>query len=434
MNNFFENHLEEIKLITSRSKKESRKSFSRLQKSNQYLLRMRNGETIENEIISVEGINLHQITEEGKVLFANSDRIYLPDVATRLYQNLDNILKSYKSHKVHNDNKFHKGAEETTSQIDYIDLADWDNEYFRNVLNDTYSSVSDEAKERFHIEFTLDSLYSIWNIFNPESKITEFDEFYLVLNYKIFDKEKDVLISDRFKKITNSDIRNKRIDLSGIINFINELNKIHQLKKYQAENVKPHFVFLNDSSLSRVILENFGKLEEDLKVQIKEFESIKLISEKFNKLGLSLHSEKILNTDELMRQKYYGASPQFIPRNISLANNIEPFETEEINIERTLQKIKSHSKSKPFIYVLSFQPSCDFYDENILLIPDLSIYFDGNEFFLLDLNALELLNLEEIKLSDERVQELSKIRSSDIYYGYDMPLYSYLPAKNALIV
>lgn len=437
MNNFFENHLDEIKLITTRSKKESRKSFSRLQKATEYVLKTVNGKICANEIKTIEGINVHQVTDEGKVLLGSSDRVYLPDVATRLYQGLDNILKSYKSHKVHDEELELEYPAENNSRIEYVDLADWENSYLIDTVNNLFTKISSEAKSYFDIEINLDGIFSLWNIYNPNSKIAEFDEFYLVLNYKIYDKEKDILLFDKYKRITNSELRNKRINLDFISDFIESLVEIVKKETADSKKINPDLILFSNSLTSKLLLfllSRKSQFESQFK-NLKEFTNANLMSESFDHFGNELEAEKNLEKASFATRQYkFHSKVHEVPRNLSwgeVENLDNPFEKD---IKEMLLDVSKKHKGKNLVYIISTNSihSSDF-DQSFIINPTLALYFDGKEFKLVNIDLIEIKDFDELQFSDEKFLNLQKHNDLDLYIGLNSPAHSYIAKEKVII-
>ena len=435
MNNFFENHLEEIKIITARSKKEARKSFSRLQKASEYILKIRNENVLENEVKTIEGINVHQLTKDGKVLIGSSDRIYLPDVATRLYQGLDNILKSYKSHKVHNEDIVINSAEDNSNRIEYIDLAEWENEYLKETLVNLYESLSENAKKIFDIEFLLEGLFSIWNIYSPESKNSEFDEFYLILNYKICDKTNDILLANKYKRITNSDLRNKRVNLESIKIFIEELAELISKEKTVLEKISPDLVLFSNELTSQLLLFLLSKKEQFLTEHknLQEFSHSHLINENFDHFGRELNeNNKVDESGFMPRQAKFHSKIHLMPRNLSLGD----FSIQDDNLEQTIKEMlldaaKIYNKKK-FVYIFSTNSinNTDF-DQSFVINPTIALYFDGKESRLVDMNLVEINDFSHLEFSDQKHLNLQK--HSDLYVGLNSPAHSFISKQKVTL-
>lgn len=430
MNNFFENHLEEIQLITSRSKKESRKSFSRLQKKQKFNLTTINGEVTQNEIHILEGINVHQYTDDGKVTLASSDRIYLPDVATRLYQSLDNILKAYKPHKVHIGNETPEHDTENISIIDYIDLSEWDNELFLETLNNLYSSLSQEIKDKYDIEFDLDGNYSIWDIFTPNSQTVEFDEFLLILNYRLSEKGSTKHILDSRISIPAGQVRNKNIKLDKIVSEITIFAKLNDSKDINNFQNTDLVIFAPSLTSSLFLV----SIDQGINLSIPQNE-IKVpgeLTEKYDKYGRSFPEGVLQELDygKNARQSVYHKTPHHFPHSLELKESVE--EEGKDLIENIL---KLHSKKK---FLLLFGSTdllpFDKYHDEMYFSPVFSIYYDGKKFGKANVDYVEVSNPEKIKFSKNTEKVIQRSQDLDLYFRSNLPQYSYINSKEVVLI
>jgi hypothetical protein len=417
MNNFFENHFNEIKLITNRSKKESRKTISRLQKASEYSLELFNNKIIHNQIKIIEGINIDQITYDGKVLYASSDRIYLPDVATRLYQNLDSILKSYKSHKIHKNDHDFEHPNEDESDIQFSDLADWENDFIKEQFFDFFNSLSDNVKEIFNIKFEIEGQFSIWNIFSPENTVIEFDEFYLHYKFTLFEKETSKKIYSNVYKVPNNEIRIKNIDFSKAREEINNLGNFYKNKVgkiYSVENI-----YLDNSVIKNLIIKN--KLRNTTNSLSDAYDSL-LVNEIYDRYGNK-------NTDSvedgfIPRQNKIHGNVYHIPRNIIFNGKNS---TNELSSFDFIQELVN--KKEKFLYIFTDE----FLNEhNLNLInPTIAIYHDGKEISLAELDFLEIDDIENIEFSDIQVKNIMFYdNESRLPVGLHLPLFGRISKKS----
>jgi len=438
MNNFFENHFEEINLITNRSKKESRSTFTRLQKASIYKLESFNEKIFNENIYNLEGINVHQVTEDGKVLLGSSDRIYLPDIATRLYQELDDILKSYKSHKVHSKHSTPISTSENSSNVENIDLYDWDNEYFKELLTKLYESVELNVREKMNIIFELDGYHSLWNIFNPEHKSKEFDEFLLCLNYTVESKDTGETILNKCQKIQVNDIRSKRINFENAVEEINFASNtfLLSLSSKQQDKIKADAVIL-DHGLTSKVLAKLLSVDPDHSIfsESNEKNSYECIKEDYDKFGNQCDDEnKLEEENKILRQSFFYESPKYTFRNFEL--NKKENLIKSTNIQSLLQQILNDYKLQKIIFIggtkdIYFSEDCH---DDIIIEPSIKVYFDGKDLRYLDLDFVEILNPNEINLIGGNSYHLHKRNDSSLFLGMNGFSYSLLPLKNINLI
>lgn len=437
MNNFFENHFEEINLITNRSKKESRISYTRLQKASIYKLQSINSEVVHENIYNLEGINVHQVTDDGKVLFGSSDRVYLPDVATRLYQGLDNILNSYKTHKVHSHIFKPKLDNDNYSNIENIDLSDWETEYFKEVLRNLFEDLSEESKSKFDIYFNLEGVHSLWQIFNPENKSKEFDEFLLTLNYKVEVKETSEIVLNKSKKIKVNDIRSKKMNFDEVVGEIDFAVKtyLNQNKKLEKSKTKPELIVLDSDLTSKVFLKLFNlnpKHKIFNKLGIKEVAEYNCVQESYDKFGNLCEEVAELNEKQNMplRQTIFNSRPCFNYRNFGFANVQELFDEElKKDLNSVIDRISKKFKSKKILMMLGSKESevCNEYCSDVIIQPALQVYFDSGKLNGTDIDFVSISDFDEMNLLAGADYCLNKLLTNNLYVGMSGFSYSVIP-------
>jgi hypothetical protein len=257
MDNHFENNIEEIDQIITRSKKDKSTSIFRIQRSRRLKIVQLNETIKECYVDSLEGVNMHLLSKEGFLIYGASDRMHLPDVITRLYQSLDNLLKANKGHKVQNEITISNLPTETISRIEYLDIAEWDIEYLTSKMNEVYTLVPEGLKEKINLKISLDGNHALWLIANSLGGRSEFDDFVMVLTWEISLKSntsKNLCVS---RIISVSDLRNKKINteevLIDITSYANLL--LTDYKPAALKEVKADAVLL-DSELANVSFYN----------------------------------------------------------------------------------------------------------------------------------------------------------------------------------
>ena len=404
MNNFFENHIKEINSINNKSKKERKTTFSRLQKASVYKLAVINGEIDTEFIKSLEGINLHQITEDGKLLFASSDRVYLPDVATRLYQVLENICKSYKSHRVHNNDFSPESSDQDVENINYIDISNWDNQYFKEVIQEIFNSINSNINKDFNIYIEVEGLCSLWHIINPKGNSIQFDEINIFLNYQIECKNTGNIILNKTISLRPIDIRNKKISIDKIVSNINSLHQIDLISGKNIKDLKPQIIIFDNDLTAEILIKSYQvDLHKEKKKNIKFKDTLNenCISESFDKFGVCRENKKS-NKNYFLRQNYFHKIPSLINRNLKFYHCMrKPFE-ENDSREEIIKKIASEQNANSVLY-LSGSKEINNYLENTVssnsvISPIEIIFFDGKNFESLEIDYFEIPNIDQLKL------------------------------------
>jgi hypothetical protein len=438
MNNFFENHIEEINSITSRSKQESKTTYARLQKGIVYKIRTQNSKIVEEDIFNLEGINVHQFSKDGKVLFGSSDRIYLPDVAIRIYQSLDGLLNSYDTHKVHTtDFKPDRLDNESFSNIEHLELAELDTEYLKNKLENLYSSLPNQLKLETDISLAIEGIYSVWQIHSSENNLKEFDEMILTINYKVESKENNQILINKRKKINLNDLKQKDLDLEDVqreIEFTFD-NYKKKLKIISTEKVQPELIVIDDHIISDLLFK-LSKSDPEHNLfkhfEIEDVEDIENIEERHDKFGNKFSQEKNQKT---LRQSHYSKPAHFINKTFKLNKKAKVSTTQISTIEDIIDILSKKFKSKKILFAFGDKNNIanTDYSNSIILNPAIKFYFDGKGFYQVDADLIEVEDIKAIEFIEDNENHLVKeLMPYNLQLGMNGFAYAVIPTKNNL--
>lgn len=422
MDNFFENHIEEINSVIKKSKKESKISIIRLQKASVYKLESYNGKILNEDIYHLEGLNLHQITEDGKILIASSDRTHLNDIVARLYQEIDDILKSYKSHKVHSSYTPPTLSEKNSSKIKNIDIYDWNNIFLKNTINNLYEAIDKIAREKLNITFRLDGYYALWSIFNQDEKANKFDEYFLYLNFTAESKGSGERILSKNYKINVSEIKNRKVGIEQLVDDINDTlhSYIKSLSLKQTRKFDANVIVLDDS-LTTKILTKLLLLDPNDPIfsQLTDENSIECIEEDYDKFGNQcLERIKIKDGNRILRQCFFYENPRYSFRNIFL-NKKDSNDIQAKNIDLFLQEICDKLNIQKVIF-LKGSKDTHIYDDHfddIIIEPSIKFYFDGKSLKTLDFDYIEIIRPYEINFAAGGSPHIYKLGDSNMLIG-----------------
>jgi hypothetical protein len=428
MDNHFENNIEEINQIIGRSKKDKSTTIFRIQKSKRLHVNQRDNEVVGCHIDTLEGVNMHMLSDDGHLIYGASDRMHLPDVITRLYQSLDNLLKANKGHKVRSEIKAATLPTEVFAKLQYLDLVEWSVEYYQNLLAQIYMDASDEVKENASLSFHIEGSHSLWLIANSEGGQSEFDDFSMTLTWKMS------LKSNPWKSITVTKIlpiealRAQNIDTAEICSTINDQFKLlnNSYKKIEAQKVSPEAIALY-GELSNVFFYNVlcSTSPEILTKQyaIKDNVESGLISELVCKYGAELSSSIDIthptplsaNTSyfeyteedveaETRISRQYSFYDQVIPHFRNLA--LKPKKTNDSHItvsfdslEADIEKIKkAHGVSKLLLLSGLRSDQIDQLNNWDCLSPVIALYSDEKGIYSVDISHISIPELHEAQV------------------------------------
>lgn len=385
MNNFFENHLEEINSISNRSKKEQKKTFTRLQKANTQFVSSVNSRITSSYTKCIEGINVHQFTNDGKAIVGSSDRVYLPDVATRLYQNVDNVSMSYRSHKYHKSQSQPGSFEKGVSDIKYYEYSQNNTSDVTKYILNLYENFSDKLKSSLNIYFSVEKLYSIWSLYNDDGEHSEFDETFTYFTYKFVTKKSNEVIADGV------------IELPVNFNFLFPTNleelkyvekiteKILELDLIDKDKINPEFLYIDSLGAHQLFNQTYYIHEPK-------------VTERFDKFGNQVKE----NDYELTKQRYYYDSPREFLDSLVLKKEIEE-SNEKLDLD----------KPNGVKYIYSFHTKENVIDNDRTVYPGALLYFDGNKLYRVQADMIDLNNVgdEDIKVTKDKEKITTKVRN-----------------------
>lgn len=445
MDEFFENHLDQVNLITQRSQKDKKQTFSRLQKASMYKLCLINGEIDQEFIKSFEGINVHQITQDGKALFASSDKTYLPDLTTRLYQNLENICKSYKSHKVHSNNFKPESAGKDSKNVVNIDLSNWNNNYLKNIAKEIYAKLSKAVKDNFVVYINIEGLWGLWQITSPKGICSKFDEINTFINYRAEDKHTGNLVLNKTISITPNDIRRQSFEINKIISDIEKLQNFNSKKiSYEKLNIRPTTLVFDEDLTSEMLIKIYQTNTSKNIYKINKFVDTAndyCISEQYDKFGnmTNLNSKSTSKKHVNVRQSFFYETPRFVHRNLEFCKCDDLSNIFQDEPEKFIKSLGKKLKTSSILYLYGSKENNHYlqntYHTSIVLNPANALYFDGKNINYIDLEYIEIPEINDIRLIKGNIHRIMELPSINIKMGLSGFAYSILnkPKKITLI-
>lgn len=440
MNAYFENNIEEIEQIISRSHKDKNTSIFRIQKAKKLELGSFNSRIMKSSITTLYGVNMHILSREGYLIYGSSDRMHLPDVITRLYQSLDNLLRANNGHKVHRNIVIDSLPKDEVSHIQNFDLGEWDLEYPREILQKAYSSLAEDIRSEANITLQISGDYSLWSVSNSLGGKAEFDELMAYLTCEVSLKanpERKLCFS---KLISASDLRNKDFDLEDTIKKITEdylfLSKSSRFEKVNFEKIDPEIVLFDEtlsvSCLYNLLYSDADNLES-LQINCKEDRSSKidhnLIDELIDKSGfeipeiIDIKSGKAQNCQKvfdykddseltpanniLTRLSTFCEYPVSEFRNLSFSGKSINTEIDltDSGIEDLIEKVKKLFGVKKVLY-LAGEKGSNLNSNRSGLLPAISIYSNESTTYEANVSSFELDNIQNIEFVGSAISSL----------------------------
>jgi effector-binding domain-containing protein len=444
MDNHFENNIEEINQIISRSKKDKSTTIFRIQKSKRLHVQQRNDQIIRCHIDTLEGVNMHMLSKDGQLIYGASDRMHLPDVITRLYQSLDNLLKANKGHKVRSEITIAPLPTEKISKLEYLDLAEWNTEYYQNIQAQIFSEIPNEIKDAAHVSFHIEGNHSLWLIANSEGGQSQFDDFTMTLTWKLALKSnpwKGITVT---KLIPLEQLRSQQIDTTVFSRDIIESYAVlsAEFPAISKTEIDPELVLLNGELSSNFfynLLRSNGT--EPLKKEYKIHDKAEtgLIQELVCKYGVQLSDVIEVSPDNGLGKnsgyfeytdddsetttrvsRQYSFYDQVVPhfRNIVLSakkQSDEPHLSIDIaNIEESLKAVKKHLGVRSILYLAGIRSdSMKQFSDSHVLSPVVTLYSDEKGTYAIDMSHFRLPKneLAEIKFAGPVNQTVFRLDS-----------------------
>lgn len=227
-NSYFENFSEEIESLISNTQRDNNIVHFNLQHGKEVNIVFFNNVLEKCTFDLIRKIDIQMITSEGYYIQGSSDRMYMNDVITRLYNSLNNLLKANKDHRVKKDISRDILNITSKKQEIYNEFEDWDTEFLTQFVNELYFSITEEYKQKLNIKLELKGNYSkcLSGISNTEDK-NYIDSFNLNLICSIYHKENALNKYTISKNINFENFLNKDLDLNNELNLdIKQLNII----------------------------------------------------------------------------------------------------------------------------------------------------------------------------------------------------------------
>lgn len=442
-NEFFENYYDHIQLLSKRCTKDQSRIIIRLQKGKIYFLSTFNG-CIEQEYIKLfEGINLHKFTKNGLVLFASSDRMHLQDVSVRLYQELDNIIKSYKGHKVHSfplqiENPKHKEGSPNIEEV--FDLS---TDYLRNTILQIYDLLNKSITDSYFVSLDIESVSSIWQI-SCEDIVNTFTEFSSYIIYTLENKQTGNIVKN-FVQLKRDEIKDRNINVNSIQQEIHHLIKftdnLNIRQKNEKLDIQPALIVLDQNITKEIITKLYQQdLYETLR-NISKYSDSLPDNEEYIEHYDKLCSKRFIsvNTDSILRQPLFYQRPQFLDRCLTFKESIE-IDLIDHNIESVVSKLSEHFQLKNIL--LLYGSSYDSYylntvtNESIVLNPMYGVYTtNGKDLTYVKPEYVEIPNINKLRLIKGDKYHLVSLPIHNIYMGLHGFSYSFiLNPENVILV
>lgn len=425
-NDFFENYADHIRLLFKRSSKEHSQIFVRLQKGNIYSLLTFNG-IIEREFIKLfEGINLHKFSKHGFTLFASSDRMHLQDVATRLYQELDNIIKSYKGHKVHTTPIKIETELDSKCSITEVDICELDTGYIRDITTQIYESLNDYIKQKYFVYINVNALSSIWQI-SYENTNQQFSECTSYLICKLEDRHTGNLL-EKVIPLQQNEIKNKNVNVEAIIKEINQFGNPTPIASLTnrygvANHVSPSLIVLDEHITASILIKLYQQASHNIIPSISEYTESLLDAEyyperhdKFGRYNFASSSSNIT-----LRQTLFYQKPSFVHRCLMFKDSVD-IDLLDKDLENLIMTLSKHFQSQHILLLYREHYDAQYIKEstheNIVLNPLHGIYSpNGRDMILIDFNYIEIPQASQLKLIKGNKYKLVELPVYQTYVG-----------------
>lgn len=442
-NDFFENYYDHIQLLSKRSTKDQSKIFIRLQKGKLYSLSTFNGFIEQEYIKSFEGINLHKFTKNGYILFASSDRMHLQDVSIRLYQELDNIIKSYKGHKVHSFPVKIELPENKVEDANLEETVDFDTNYLHNTILHIYESLDSTVVDNYFLHLNLESISSVWQI-SYENIIHQFTEFSCYIIYTLENKQTGKIVKN-FIQLKPDEIKNRNINVNSIRQEINQLITFTDSLNIQQEdekiNIQPSLIILDQNLTKEIIIKLYQQDLHSTLFNISKYSDSLPDNEEYLEHYDKLCNQKLIsvNSDTTLRQMLFNQKPQFLHRCLIFEENVK-IDLTEHNVENLARQLSEHFQLKNILFLCGSNYDSYYLNtvthDNIVLNPIYGIYTkNGKNLTYVDIEYIEIPNIDHLKLIQGEKYHLVPLPVYNTYIGVYGFSYSFiLNPENIVLV
>jgi len=212
MENCFENNTNEINQIITKVQKDKSTAIFKVARNKICTIEKVNNTVSEAFIDHHHQVSMHLYSSQGYYITGSSDKMYLPDVISRLYQSLDNLLKANKGHKVKKNIIAPELFSEVINDIQYTDISEWDIPYYTSLLTKIYESIPAELCDDITCKIGIKGFYSLCMAANSNQGIREFDEFAVELYCELTTKNSMHRRLSINHILTAEDIRSKNIE------------------------------------------------------------------------------------------------------------------------------------------------------------------------------------------------------------------------------
>lgn len=279
MNVFFENANEEIYSVISRAKKSKLKLNFTLSENKISKTRLCSSDLYHTNTDIYRHIDITLANEQGQYVRGVSGRSYLPDLMSRMYQYLENKLKSYKNHKVKKHSQ-DNSALNIPNGLKYKELGEIIYSNLKTSLTGIIARLENEAVNiSINVESTL--CYTICQSYSQVKTESVYDSLSLELLFKISSKANSFEGFEITKKFQNSQLNDygRIVDElnTELIEYIDVFFENNALDSSELSQVKP--VCIDDISLSLFDNVNEKHLRFNLDNNIPALEEKSIIRE-----------------------------------------------------------------------------------------------------------------------------------------------------------
>ena len=224
MHVLFENNIDEIPQVIQLSKKNKNSVFFEFKHTKNIFVSRFNNQVCDLNTCVNAGLHMQLLSKEGYLIEGYSNRLYLSDVMSRLYQSLENILKTNKGHKVASkiEASALKVLNPTKSTDKSVESYTLESLNLPAFLEEVYSSLSDQIKKSKNIYLEISALNEHYLSGNSKGEKSTTEETTFKFNGEIYNKNSPSKIKKFTKKLSLKDFKSKE---SYISKFNLELGK-----------------------------------------------------------------------------------------------------------------------------------------------------------------------------------------------------------------
>jgi hypothetical protein len=224
MHVLFENNIDEIPQVIQTTKKNKNSIFFEFKHTKSLKISRFNDQMCDLSTCVNASLFMQLISKEGYMIEGYSNRLYLSDVMSRLYQTLENLLKTNKGHKV--SNKIGFDALRTTSNTKQKDKSTdhntFDTSILTGFLDDIYNSTLESVRKDKNIYLCLSGTEEHFLCGNSNGEKFNTEEISFSINGEVYNKSNSSIIKKFTKKLLLKDLKSKE---TFITKFANEISK-----------------------------------------------------------------------------------------------------------------------------------------------------------------------------------------------------------------